>query len=216
KEKQVLKESSKLFDAEFHKIGKERKIDIIGLEKLLELEIKLKPLCYRSWQQENTNGFDYISWFKTDKLGNTPPIISVTFLNDLNLRFCNSRYGIKYDITIDSFLGACEKDAATVIEDSSKTSLYTIGKTINDKLVNSYNLATPLITPIQVFDNSNNHYLSKHNEIILDSRYIVPKSVVYFDESDLDMVTLISKTYSIQIEKILISSKKTSYQKRLE
>ncbi|MEG1015826.1 MAG: hypothetical protein RR984_01555 [Bacilli bacterium] len=202
----LLEEANQLLNIGIEQVRSEIKIDILKLKKLFELEIKLKPFCYRCWQMESVNGFNYISWFKEDKLKQNPAITSATFFSGLNSTFCNSRYGIKYDITIEAFLGACEKDAATLIEEEDRHNLYTIAKTIDGKVINSYNLATTLITPKQVFCSSYNTYLSKHNEIILDSRYITPVSVVYFDDNDLDMVTLISQKYTIPIETITVNN----------
>ena len=87
-----------------------------------------------------------------------------------------------------------------MIETADKQSIYTIGKTAEGKVINSYNFATPIITPKQVFDKSDNTYMSKHNEIILDSRYIKPKSVIYTDENDIEIVKQISQRFNIPIE----------------
>ena len=167
---------------------------------ILRYDDLLKPYIFRCWDYEVNNGFKFVSWFKNDKLGNVPPIVSTTFSNNFEETFCEARYGISYEVTLKGFLGACNKDAATLVEDISRLSFYTIGRTKDDKVVNSYNLATPIITPIQVFDKSDNNYKSKHNEIILDSRYIIPKSVICVDENDMDMVNLISSKYNIPID----------------
>lgn len=160
----------------------------------------LKPLVFRCWDFENNNDYQFISWFKNDFLGDMPSVISATFSCNNDNTFCNSRYGISYKVFINGFLGACNKDAATLVENKSKKSIYTIGETSDDRVVNSYNLATPIITPLQVLDKSLNCYKSKHNEIILDSRFIKPISVVYFDDNDLDIVNLISEKYNLPIQ----------------
>lgn len=170
------------------------------LSIILEYEINLKPYAFRCWNFEFENGCQYISWFKSDELKKMPLVISSTFSDNVNDPFCDSRYGISYRVSEEGFLGACNKDAATLIEDSTKASIYTLGKTSDGRLINSYNLATPIITPIQVFGKSSNDFKSKYNEIILDSRYIYPIKVVYTNENDLDMVTLISCKYDIPIE----------------
>lgn len=171
------------------------------IREVLECENILKPLAFRCFVSEYNEGGRYISWLKEDKLKENPKVISSTFSKQFEDTFCDMRYGISYEVSIDGFLGACNKDAATIIEDKSP-SLYTIGKLSDQRVVNSYNLATPIITPIQVFDKNSNDYKSKHNEIILDSRYIRPKSVVYMDENDLEMVNLIGLKYGINIEKV--------------
>ena len=174
--------------------------------EILSYERALKPLIFKSWIYEYNNGNKYISWFKYDKLRNIDKVLSATFGS--NESFCESRYGISFEVNIDGFLGACNKDAATLIEKNNKQSVYTIGIDKNNNVINSYNLATPLITPKQVFNQDNNDYMSIHNEIILDSRYIKPVSVVYTDNNDIEMVKLISQTYNIPIELIKIGHTK--------
>lgn len=168
--------------------------------EILKYEDYLKPYIFRCWNYEYKNGYMYISWFKEDKLNDPPQVVSSTFSYDINDTFCESRYGINYEVYIDGFLGACSKDAATLIESPFKTSIYTIGKTLDGNIINSYNLATTIITPIQVLDKNLNTYKSKHNEIILDSKYIKPISIIYTNNNDLDMVNLISSKYNIPIE----------------
>lgn len=168
--------------------------------EVLKYESYLKPYIFKCWEYEYKNGYMFISWFKNDKLNDIPKVISSTFSYDVNDTFCDSRYGINYEVAIDGFLGACSKDAATLIESPSKTSIYTIGETSDGNIINSYNLATPIITPIQTLDKNLNTYKSKHNEIILDSKYVKPLSVIYTNNNDLDMVNLISYKYNIPIE----------------
>lgn len=176
---------------------------IISIEKIysvLKYEEYLKPYIFRCWDYHISNGYQYVSWFKNDNFGDMPQIISATFSLNGTESFCDSTYGINYKVFIDGFLGALNRDAATLIEDKSKQSIYTIAFLDNDIIVNSYNLATPIITPKQVLDKRSNTYKSKHNEIILDSRYVQPKSVIYYDNSNLDIVDLISSKYSIPSE----------------
>jgi len=168
--------------------------------QVLEYEDKLKPYIFKCWYYEVKNGCEYISWWHGNKIGDMPLIVSTTFSSDLKDTFCDYKSGICYEVFIDGFLGACDKDAATLIEDVSRQSLYTIGKTVDGRIVNSYNLATPIITPMQVFDKSNNNYQSKHNEIILDSRYIKPIRIVYTDDQNLEYVNLLSSKYNIPVE----------------
>ena len=171
-----------------------------NINELLKFEELLKPYAFRTWEYSYKNGYQYISWFKNDKIGDIQQVISATFSNDVKNTFCDSRYGISYEVEMEGFLGACNKDAATLLEENTKLSIYTIGKTSDGKVINSYNLATPIITPVQTLDNSLNNYKSKHNEIILDSRYVKPKSVVYTNENDINMVNIISEKYNIPIE----------------
>ncbi len=174
-----------------------KETNIQEIYSILQYEDILKELSYRCWILENNNGTEYIHWFKKDKINDDSKVISTTFGE--NNSFCNARYGIKYDVSIAGFLGAFNKDAATIIE-NKKPSIYTIGITEDNKVINSYNLATPIITPIQVFDHSTNDYKTKYNEIILDKRYIKPKSIICTNENDINIVTLISKKYNIPIE----------------
>lgn len=180
------------------------KIEILAVEKeeierILEQEMYLKSLSFRCWNFaiETGGGYGFISWFKNDVLGNMPKVISSTFSKEIEDTFCQARYGILYEVSLEGFLGACNKDAATLVEDSSKRSIYTVGVTEEGKVINSYNLATPVITPVQIFIKNDNSYKSKHNEVILDARYIKPVSVIYTNENDLEMVFRISKIYNI-------------------
>lgn len=195
----ILKNSLLLVNEQLNRIENGNYI-FKDVYSVLLCEDYLKPLVFKCWNFENKNGCQYISWFKNDFLGDIPPVISATFSSSNEDSFCNSRYGINYEVFIDGFLGACNKDAATLIEDSSRNSIYTIGKTADGKVINSYNLATPIITPHQVFDKSSNDYKSKHNEIVLDSRFIKPVSVIYTNDDDLEMVYLISSKYKIPID----------------
>ena len=174
------------------------------IKRILCYEELLKPYCFRAWMNEHNNGAQYVSWFKYYSLGNMPKVLSSTF-GDTD-SFCFSRCGISYDVDIEGFLGACSKDAATVVEKKSKQSIYTIGFDEEDNAINSYNLATPLMTPKLVYDSSDNDYMSKHNEIILDSRYIKPVSVIYTNKNDIDFVSMVSKELAIPLE-----YKKTSH-----
>lgn len=187
---------SKLIIDQINKL-KDNNYSYDELYNILEYEDLLKPFVFKCWNFEVNNGGQYISWFKNDNLGEMPQVVSSTFCIDVYNTFCNSRYGISYKVFMDGFLGGCSKDAATLIENFSKASIYTIGKTIDGSVINSYNLATVIITPAQLSDTSNNDYKSKHNEIILDSRYIEPIEVIYFNDNDLEMVNLISSKYNI-------------------
>ena len=127
-------------------------ITIEELQKSLNFEESLKPLIFKTWEFESSRGAEFIYWFKEDKYKSFENAISTTFSNDSTDSFCDANYGIAFDVTIDGFLGACNKDAATMIQESKYWSIYTIGKTSDNQVINSYNLATPIITPKQVFD----------------------------------------------------------------
>lgn len=153
---------------------------IKDLEPISYIEDTLKPLIFRTWDYENSKGNDFIHWLKKDKFNKNKKAISSTFGNTDS--FCDSVIGVRYAVNLDSFLGACEKDAATLIESSDKKSIYTIGELPNGEVINSYNLATPIITPKQVFSNNKNDYMSKHNEIILDGRYAIPTEIICIND----------------------------------
>jgi len=171
------------------------------INKVLEKEIILKPFAFRCWKYEVERGYQFVSWFKNDLLGEMPPVISTTFYKEGEETFCQSRYGIVYEVTMDGFLGACNKDAATLIEKEKETSIFTIGKIGDEKIINSYNLATLIVTPTQVLNKETNNYKSKHNEIIVDARYSKPISIICMNENDLEMVSKISQKYNIPIDR---------------
>lgn len=196
KELELFNKISKLFEYQKQQV-ENNNFNNNDIYLLLKCEDFLKPFIFRSWIYEEKNGHQYISWFKKDKLGNMPQVVSSTF--GINNNVCNSRYGINYKVPINAFLGACNKDAATIIT-NAENSLYTIGKTSDGKTINSYNLATPIITPIQTFDKKNNQYKFKYNEVILDSRYIEPVSIIYTNNNDLEMVNKIKEKYHIPAE----------------
>ena len=152
----------------------------------------------RSWEKELQEGKELISWFKSDVLGDIPPIVSVTFGN--SEPFCNGKYGICYEIlSPKAFIDANYKDSSTVIESISRKSIYTLREYAN-MVVNAYNLTTPLITPYQIEKKLQNDYKSEHNEVILDSQYIKPIKVIYTDDIVYDMAEIISQKYHLRIE----------------
>lgn len=171
------------------------KIDDISM--ISNIEDTLKPLIFRTWMFENENGSNYIHWIKDENFNRTSEVISTTF-GDTD-SFCDSKLGIQYKVNLDAFVAACEKDAATIMEDSDKMSGYTIKELPNNKIINSYNLATPIITPKQVFEFENNEYKSKHNEIILDTKYAIPIGIVCLNDIYLDVANTISDEYDIPI-----------------
>lgn len=192
-----LKAASNIIEEEIVNI-EQGEINYDKIIEVLNYEDTLKELVFRCWEMEVKNGNEFISWYKNDKIGNLSSIISTTFGDGDS--FCNSRYGTSFDVELAGFIGACNKDAAAIIEPPNRQSIYTVGKTPDGKVINSYNLATTIITPAQVFDKSDNTYMSKHNEIILDSKHVRPKSVIYTNENDIEMVNMISKEFNIPIE----------------
>lgn len=140
---------------------------------------KLLFIAEKIWDNELATG-DYIvvSW---SKYANQKRKSFITFATlskrDDITSFCDSNLGIEYMISYKSIIGALNKDGATLIENIEKKNDYTLA-VINNKVINSYNGATKLITPIQLLDKSDNTYLSKHNELILDSRLITEKQEI--------------------------------------
>lgn len=139
-----------------------------------DLERLLTPYIKRIWDYELSIGdYHIISWNKNA----TPPtrkhltFATISKGNDI-MSFCNSDNGIEYQITYDAIIGGCVKDGATVIEDKSKKSDFTIYE-YDDKVVNSYNLDTKIITPMQLVRGCNSGYKSNHNELVLDSSKII-------------------------------------------
>ena len=158
-------------------------IDIENINKIVsnidkvpvsDLERLLTPYIKRIWDYELENGeYHIISWNKNVV---SPTRKHLTFATiskgDDILSFCNSDNGIEYKITYDAIIGGCIKDGATIIEDKSKESEFTIHK-FDDKVVNSYNLDTKIITPMQLIRGCNSGYKSNHNELLLDSSKII-------------------------------------------
>ncbi len=182
-------------------IIREGNISLEELQKAFGYEEILKPLIFKTWEFESSRGAEFIYWFKTDNYKSFENAISTTFSNDSTDSFCGANYGIAFDITIDGFLGACNKDAATMMQDEQFLSIYTIGKTNDHQVINSYNLATPIITPKQVFDKKDNTYHSKHNEIILDARFIKPKYVIFLGDDISEFGQSLTEIYHIPVKK---------------
>ena len=136
-----------------------------------DLERLLTPYIKRIWDYELSNGeYHIISWNKNA----TPPTRTFATISkgyDI-LSICNSDNGSEYQITYDAIIGGSVKDGATVIEDKSKKSDFTIYE-YDDKVVNSYNLDTKIITPMQLIRGCNSGYKSNHNELVLDSSKII-------------------------------------------
>ena len=171
-------------------VNSSQNLDTINL-----VEKKLKGLSFRTWEYEEKQGSSFTHWLKSDNLNNKNTVISSTF-GDVE-PFCNSVVGIRYKTNMDGFLGAREKDAGVVVEESHCQSMYTIKVLDDGKVVNSYNLGTTIMTPKIVMDTHNNDYKSRHNEIILDASIAVPVEVVCNDKRYADVAIKISKEYGI-------------------
>jgi len=161
------------------------------IKTVLNFETVLKPFVFRTWNSEEHRGAKYIAWQNSDYINEKKQIILATF-SKRKEPHNQANYGIEYHVMLDGFLGANDKDVATLIEKHAKASIYTIGTTTNGKVINSYNLATTLITP-QNID-------LEDYEVILDRRYITPVCIVYSDEANLEMVKRVSESYHIPLE----------------
>ena len=177
REKQIYDVAKSLLNDYGHLLSGEdvEKINLISDDKddIKEREKLLTPIVKKIWDEELKSGnYIVVSW---NKRVNAPSRNNVTFATlstrDDVISFCDSDVGIEYEISYDALFGALPKDGATIIEDISRKGPYTIGE-LGDKVINSYNGATRLITPKQLLDTSQNTYMSKHNELILNSKMI--------------------------------------------
>lgn len=172
------------------RISSHQDLDTVNL-----VESELKALAFKTWEYEEKKGNHYIHWLKHDVLNTENPVISATF-GDVEV-FCNSVVGIRYKTTVDGFLGAREKDAGVVVEPPHRQSMFTIKVLDDGRVVNSYNLGTPLMTPKLAMDTSQNDYQSRHNEIMLDASIATPVEVVCNDSYYTDLAIEISHRYGI-------------------
>lgn len=170
------------------------------LKVLLPLEEYLKPFVMKCWESEKE--YTIVSWLKDDYYKPKEKTISASLASkdDFHI-FCESSIGISYLLTSKSFLGALPTDAAVVIHEG-EPSIYTILSTPN-YIVDSYSLATTLITPYEIMRN-----IGKYCEIILDARYAVPNSVVYFQEDDLSLAEGIASPLGLPLQNLRQKEKK--------
>jgi len=177
---------------------------LLNLKNLLSLEDLLKPFVLRCWEMDCAKGIQIISWLKDDQYRKKERVISASLKTDYNFNvFCDGIIGISYDVSFSSYLGALFKDAAVIVSNQEK-SLYTLIET-EDYIVDSYSMATPLITPYEI---TRNIPEGKYCEIVLDARYAVPKNVVYFREEDYDMAESLSKKLGLPIQNLNAKEKK--------
>jgi len=150
-----------------------RKINIIDINLINTITDILLPIVERVWEEElKNNTYIVVSWnkYSTD-LPYTPITFATLSKKDKVVSFCELKEGTEYEIQYSSIIGCLNKDGATLIEDKTKENEYTIAK-INDKVINSYNGATKLITPKQLVSTIGNKYKTNYNELILYSDLI--------------------------------------------
>lgn len=176
----------------------EEKVDY--LNEILPLEDSLKPLVIKCWNSEDD--IHIISWLKDDHYRKKDKTISASLASSKDFHvFCDSSIGISYKVTLDSFLGALPQDAAVVIH-QKEPSFYTILST-EEYTVESYSLATTLITPYEILEN-----VQKYCEIILDARYAVADSIIYFRDDDFDMAESLSQQLHLPVKNLNVKEKK--------
>lgn len=144
-------------------------VNNLDRDKSLDSQEKsLLQIIKKIWNIElNSEKYIIISWNKyTDKKKNNLVTFATLSKKDNVIPFCNLKSGIEYKITYNSIIGALNRDGATLIENIKNKNEYTIG-IIENKVINSYNGATKLITPNQLVNASN------YNELILDTKKIV-------------------------------------------
>lgn len=152
------------------------------INKLFSVEESLKEISFKAWDYEKENGCKFISWLKDNKYDKNKKLIFSTFDNNYDNTFCGSDLGIEYKVNANGFIGANNRDGATLIQDENTESIYTIGK-IDGKCINSYNMSTMIVSPKTVMNSSENNYQSKHNEIILDNNFVTPSSIICLNKS---------------------------------
>ena len=171
REKQIYDVAKSLLNDYGHLLSREdvEKINLVSdsNDDIKEREKLLAPIVEKIWDEELKSGnYIVVSW---NKRVNAPSRNNVTFATlstrDNVISFCDSDVGIEYEISYDALFGALPKDGATIIEDISRKGPYTIGE-LGDKVINSYNGATKLITPKQLLDTSQN------DKLILNSKMI--------------------------------------------
>ncbi len=149
------------------------KIDIIDFNLINMSTTFLLPIVQRVWEEElNSNEYIVISWNKhANKIQQSPVTFATLSRKNNIISFCGLTEGTEYEINFSSLIGCLNKDGATLIEDESKRNEFTIAS-IGNKVINSYNGATKLITPKQLLEQTNNDYHTNYNELILDSALI--------------------------------------------
>lgn len=175
------------------------KLHMDRLQEVFKIEDELKDLIFKAWIYEENNGYNFISWLKDDKYQEGKTLVFATFSNNYDESFCESSIGIKYKVDSKGFIGASEIDGATILLNSDETSLYTIAN-IDGKSINFYNTATKIPSPKLITGCVNNKYQSKHNEIILDSRFIKPVEVICLSEASYSIASALADKLGIPLK----------------
>ncbi len=179
------------YEKERHRLTPEEQR--LRLNMFFALEDILSELVIRCW--ENDQEYRLISWLKDDQYRDDKTTISaiVTPIDDVT-PFCQSSLGLEYTMDTSDYIGASPNDAALIVGPYSP-SVYTIGRENGEYLV-SYAMATPIITPRQIINNT-----TKYNETILGgSSY--PTRVVYVSDVIYPEAVALGKRLDIPVEYI--------------
>ena len=178
RKKQVLNVCKSLLEDYINILTKE---EVDTIQRVLNANLSyeeaydlLIPIVEKVWNYDLASGeYKVISWTKhpTFKESSKGVIFATISKKDDIITFCDAVEGMEYAITFKSLIGALEKDGATLFEDKDKVNEYT-SAVIKDRAINSYNGATKLITPKELVGERDIDYKSKHNELILDLRYV--------------------------------------------
>lgn len=133
----------------------------------------LEKIVERVWESELASGqYKIISWNKSVDTPNRDKITfaTISYQDDI-IPFCDAMDGVEYKISYASLLGACPKDGAPI--PVAEVDDYTIA-VIDGEAYSSYSGATRLITPKQLIQLEQTDYHTHYNELILDSKKIIP------------------------------------------
>lgn len=183
-------------------LNEEEQLDY--LKNLMTLEDLLKPFVLRCWQSDFEKGSQAISWLKDDQYRKKDTVISasLTTENSFNI-FCDGLIGLSYKLDSNSYLGALPRDAAVVVN-TGEGSIYSLMSN-EDYVIDSYGMATPIITPYEI---ARDMQEGKYCEIVLDARYAVPTSIVYFRDDDYDMAESLAQQLNLPIQNLNVKEKK--------
>ena len=150
------------------------------------LEERILPIVNKIWEIElDSDKYRIVSWNKFAHEKNKHDITFATISRkDEIIPFCDLKDGTEYKISFASLIGALNKDGATLIEDLNHKNEYTIAM-VGDKVINSYNCATRLITPYQLVSlDLDSGYKSNYNELILKTSMIEEVGPFTLDSSN--------------------------------